>query len=76
MPMLHNPYKVVRMFEEEIANYTGAPYAIGAPLNLFKPLWIIAATAAHGVDVRAGRARNRLAARHEFRAIAPVAPAD
>ena len=26
--MLHNPYKVVRMFEEEIANYTGAPYAI------------------------------------------------
>jgi dTDP-4-amino-4,6-dideoxygalactose transaminase len=28
MPMLHNPYKVVRMFEEEIANYTGAPYAI------------------------------------------------
>lgn len=26
--MLHNPYKIVRMFEEEIANYTGAPYAI------------------------------------------------
>ena len=26
--MLHNPYKIVKMFEEEIANYTGAPYAI------------------------------------------------
>jgi dTDP-4-amino-4,6-dideoxygalactose transaminase len=26
--MLHNPYKIVRMFEEEIANYTGAPYAV------------------------------------------------
>ncbi len=25
---LHNPYKIVRMFEEEIAHYTGAPYAI------------------------------------------------
>jgi len=26
--MKHNPYKIVRMFEEEIAEYTGAPYAI------------------------------------------------
>lgn len=26
--MLHNPYKIVKMFEEEIANYTGAPFAI------------------------------------------------
>jgi len=26
--MLHNPYKVVKMFEEEIAHYTGAPYAV------------------------------------------------
>ena len=26
--MLHNPYKIVRMFEEEIAEYTGAPHAI------------------------------------------------
>jgi dTDP-4-amino-4,6-dideoxygalactose transaminase len=26
--MLHNPYKIVKMFEEEIANYTGAPYAV------------------------------------------------
>jgi len=26
--MLHNPYKVVKMFEEEMAHYTGAPYAI------------------------------------------------
>jgi len=26
--MLHNPYKIVKMFEEEIANYTGAKYAI------------------------------------------------
>tara|TARA_R110001583_G_scaffold8965_13_gene42352 strand:+ start:88 stop:711 length:624 start_codon:yes stop_codon:yes gene_type:complete len=26
--MLHNPYKVVAMFEEEIASYTNAPYAI------------------------------------------------
>jgi len=24
----HNPYKVVRMFEEEVAEYTGAPYAV------------------------------------------------
>ncbi len=26
--MLHNPYKIVQMFEEEVAHYTGAPYAI------------------------------------------------
>ena len=26
--MKHNPYKIVRMFEEEVAEYTGAPYAI------------------------------------------------
>ena len=26
--MLHNPYKIVKMFEEEIAHYTGAPYAV------------------------------------------------
>jgi len=25
---LHNPYKIVKMFEEEIAHYTGAPYAV------------------------------------------------
>lgn len=25
---LHNPYKVVKMFEEEVAHYTGAPYAV------------------------------------------------
>jgi dTDP-4-amino-4,6-dideoxygalactose transaminase len=25
---LHNPYKIVKMFEEEVANYTGAPFAI------------------------------------------------
>lgn len=25
---LHNPYKIVKMFEEEIAHYTGAKYAI------------------------------------------------
>lgn len=24
----HNPFKIVRMFEEEIAHYTGAPYAV------------------------------------------------
>lgn len=24
----HNPYKIVRMFEEEVANYTAAPYAV------------------------------------------------
>ena len=29
MPIkLHNPYKIVRMFEEEVAEYTGAPYAV------------------------------------------------
>jgi len=26
--MKHNPYKIVQMFEEEIADYTGAPYAV------------------------------------------------
>lgn len=25
---LHNPFKIVKMFEEEVAHYTGAPYAI------------------------------------------------
>ena len=25
---IHNPYKVVKLFEEEVADYTGAPYAI------------------------------------------------
>ena len=24
----HNPYEIVRMFEEEVAEYTGAPYAV------------------------------------------------
>lgn len=26
--MLHNPQKIVEWFEEEVANYTGAPYAV------------------------------------------------
>lgn len=26
--MKHNPYKIVQMFEEEVAEYTGSPYAI------------------------------------------------
>jgi dTDP-4-amino-4,6-dideoxygalactose transaminase len=26
--MLHNPYKIVKMFEEEVAEYTNSPYAI------------------------------------------------
>jgi len=26
--VLHNPYKIVKMFEEEVAHYTGAPYAV------------------------------------------------
>lgn len=26
--MKHNPYKIVEMFEEEVADYTGAPYAV------------------------------------------------
>ena len=26
--MKHNPYKIVRMFEEEVAHYTGAPWAV------------------------------------------------
>jgi dTDP-4-amino-4,6-dideoxygalactose transaminase len=26
--MKHNPYKIVEMFEEEIADYTGSPYAV------------------------------------------------
>jgi dTDP-4-amino-4,6-dideoxygalactose transaminase len=25
---IHNPYKIVKMFEEEVADYAGAPYAI------------------------------------------------
>ena len=25
---INNPYKVVQMFEEEVAYYTGAPYAV------------------------------------------------
>jgi dTDP-4-amino-4,6-dideoxygalactose transaminase len=25
---IHNPYKVVKLFEEEMADYTGAPYAV------------------------------------------------
>ena len=26
--MKHNPYKIVKMFEEEVAHYTGAPWAV------------------------------------------------
>ena len=26
--MLHNPYKIVKMFEEELSHYTGAPYVV------------------------------------------------
>ena len=26
--MKHNPYKIVQMFEEEVADYTGAPFAV------------------------------------------------
>jgi dTDP-4-amino-4,6-dideoxygalactose transaminase len=26
--MKHNPYKIVQMFEEEVADYTGSPYAV------------------------------------------------
>lgn len=26
--MLHNPYKIVKMFEEEVANYCGSKYAV------------------------------------------------
>lgn len=26
--MLHNPFKIVKMFEEEVAHYTGAKYAV------------------------------------------------
>jgi dTDP-4-amino-4,6-dideoxygalactose transaminase len=26
--MKHNPYKIVQMFEEEVAEYTGSPYAV------------------------------------------------
>ena len=26
--MLHNPYKIVKMFEEEVAHYAGSPYAV------------------------------------------------
>lgn len=29
MPIkIHNPYKIVKMFEEEVAGYTGAPFAV------------------------------------------------
>lgn len=26
--MLHNPYKIIKMFEEEVAHYTGSKYAV------------------------------------------------
>lgn len=26
--IIHNPYKIVQMFEEEVAEYTGSPYAV------------------------------------------------
>ena len=26
--MLHNPFRIVEMFEEEVAHYTGAKYAV------------------------------------------------
>ncbi len=26
--MKHNPYKIVKMFEEELSDYTGAPYVV------------------------------------------------
>ena len=26
--MIHNPYKIVKMFEEELSNYTNAPYVV------------------------------------------------
>ena len=26
--MRHNPYKIVKMFEETVADYCGAPYAV------------------------------------------------
>jgi len=26
--MKNNPYKIVKMFEDEIASYTGSPYAV------------------------------------------------
>ena len=26
--IIHNPYKIVQMFEEEVAAYTGAPFAV------------------------------------------------
>ena len=26
--MINNPYKIVKMFEEEISNFTGAPYVV------------------------------------------------
>jgi dTDP-4-amino-4,6-dideoxygalactose transaminase len=31
--MKHNPYKIVQMFEEEVAEYTGAPYAVSVVLH-------------------------------------------
>ena len=28
--MRHNPFEIVRMFEETVADYTGAPYAVSS----------------------------------------------
>ena len=37
--MLHNPFKIVKMFEEEIAHYSGAKYAV-ATTSCTDSLWM------------------------------------
>ena len=37
--MLHNPFKIVTMFEEEVAHYTGAKYAV-ATTSCTDSLWL------------------------------------
>ena len=32
--MRYNPFEIVRMFEETVADYTGAPYAVSTAIAL------------------------------------------
>ena len=40
---LHNPFKVVQLFEEEVADYTGAKYAVSVDscTNTFKYFFML-----------------------------------
>lgn len=51
---LHNPYKIVKMFEEEIAEYTGAKYAVAVDSctnALFLSLMYMRKSVSNGMQV-------------------------